>query len=136
MNDDDSCHCLFVNGKFTECCDFLQRTLDERRPNEMNTYEEIEFIKLRNNLLVCNSLVSIPECILIVFLASVISLESIIGQLNNILQSIHYGFVVGNHINTKLVENEKRYLLNIFFFLKKANLFVTKKHLYRIVKRG
>lgn len=60
INDVMSSSCdLFRKGKFTECCDFLQHTVDNFHLNKITTQDEIELMILRNNLLVCNCLVSI-----------------------------------------------------------------------------
>lgn len=50
---------LFRQGKFTECCSFLQHTVDNFQFNKISPQNEIDFIIVRNNLLVCNCLVSI-----------------------------------------------------------------------------
>lgn len=60
INDVMSSSCdLFRNGKFTECYDFLQHSVDNFHLNKTTTQDEISFIILRNNLLVCNCLVRI-----------------------------------------------------------------------------
>lgn len=48
---------LFRTGKFTDCCELLQRTVDKFHLKQIITRNEVEFILLRNNLLVCNCLV-------------------------------------------------------------------------------
>lgn len=48
---------LFADGKFTESRDLLQRTVDNCHLKKITSQDEIEFIVLRNNLLVCNCLV-------------------------------------------------------------------------------
>lgn len=62
MNVDDvmssSCD-LFRKGKFTDCCKLLQSTVDNCHLKKITTHDEVEFIILRNNLLVSNCLVSI-----------------------------------------------------------------------------
>lgn len=61
-SDDMSSSCdLFREGKFTECCDFLQHKVDILYLNNITTQDEVEFIILRNNLLVCKCLVCIKE---------------------------------------------------------------------------
>lgn len=48
---------LFSEGKFIECCELLQNAIDNCHLNRIAVKDEIEFIVLRNNLLVCNCLV-------------------------------------------------------------------------------
>lgn len=55
---DQSLACdLFRRGKFTECCEFLQRISDSHHLEKITHQDEVEFLLLRNNLLVCNCLV-------------------------------------------------------------------------------
>lgn len=48
---------LFRKGKFSECCEFLQSSVDDCHLKNISLQNEVEFIVLRNNLLVCNCLV-------------------------------------------------------------------------------
>lgn len=58
INDVRSSSCkLFEEAKFTECCELLQRTIDDCHLKTIAVTDEIEFITLRNNLLVSNCLV-------------------------------------------------------------------------------
>lgn len=50
---------LFRKGKFTDCCELLQHTVDNCYLKTIITQDEVEFIILRNNLLICNCLVCI-----------------------------------------------------------------------------
>lgn len=50
---------LFRKGKFTECCELLQHTVDNCHLKEITTHDEVELIVLKNNLLICNCLVCI-----------------------------------------------------------------------------
>jgi len=50
---------LFRRGKFTDCCNLIQHTVDNCNLQKITAVDEVEFIILRNNLLVCNSLVCI-----------------------------------------------------------------------------
>jgi len=50
---------LFRRGKFTDCCDLLQNTVDNCHLHKITTNDEVEYIILRNNLLVSDSLVCI-----------------------------------------------------------------------------
>lgn len=58
FNDVMSSSCnLFSEGKFTDCCELLQRIVDDNHLKESTIQNEVEFIVLRNNLIVCNCLV-------------------------------------------------------------------------------
>lgn len=60
INDVVSSSCdLFRRGKFTDCCNLLQSHTDNCHLQKITIHDEVEFIILRNNLLVCNSLVCI-----------------------------------------------------------------------------
>lgn len=48
---------LFSKGKFIECCELLQSAIDNCHLKRVAVKDEVEFILLRNNLLVCNCLV-------------------------------------------------------------------------------
>lgn len=50
---------LFRKGKFTKCCELLQQSVDNCHLKQITTQDDVEFIVLRNNLLVCNCLVFI-----------------------------------------------------------------------------
>lgn len=50
---------LFSKGKFSECCNLLQHTVDNCYLERIPVQNEVEFITLRNNLLICNCLVCI-----------------------------------------------------------------------------
>ncbi|XP_027852543.2 uncharacterized protein LOC114131500 isoform X2 [Aphis gossypii] len=52
---------LFRTGKFTDCCNLIQHTVDNCNLQKITANDEVEFIILRNNLLVCNSLRILPE---------------------------------------------------------------------------
>lgn len=62
MNTDDvmlsSCD-LYRKRKFIDCCELLQQTVDKLHLKRITTQYEVEFIVLKNNLLVCNCLVCI-----------------------------------------------------------------------------
>lgn len=60
FNDVMSSSCnLFREGKFTDCCELLQSIMDDCHLKENTVQNEVEFIMLRNNLIVCNCLVCI-----------------------------------------------------------------------------
>ncbi|XP_025198606.1 uncharacterized protein LOC112596938 [Melanaphis sacchari] len=52
---------LFKRGKFTDCCNLIQNTIDNCYLQKITAHDEVEFIILRNNLLVSNSLRILPE---------------------------------------------------------------------------
>ncbi|XP_022173475.1 uncharacterized protein LOC111035945 isoform X1 [Myzus persicae] len=52
---------LFRRGRFTDCCDLIQLHVDNCHLQKITIHDEVEFIILRNNLLVCNSLRILPE---------------------------------------------------------------------------
>lgn len=72
-NDDDvmsvSCD-LFKKRKFKGCCELLQRTVDKFHLDQITTQKEVEFILLRNNLLVCNCLVCVIRITFLILLLS------------------------------------------------------------------
>lgn len=49
---------LFRKGKFTKCCELLQSLIDSCYLKNISLQDEVKFIILRSNLLVCNCLVS------------------------------------------------------------------------------
>ncbi|VVC24188.1 Hypothetical protein CINCED_3A000914 [Cinara cedri] len=51
---------LFRKGKFSECCEILQHTVNNFNLKNITTQDEVEFVVLRNNLLVCNCLRILP----------------------------------------------------------------------------
>lgn len=59
INVDQSVCDLFRGGKFTECSEILQKIFDNYHLDKISLQDEVEFIILRNNLLICNCLVCI-----------------------------------------------------------------------------
>lgn len=52
---------LYRRGKFTDCCNLIQQAVDNYNLQKITIIDEVEFIILRNNLIVCNSLRILPE---------------------------------------------------------------------------